>query len=260
MNRRTDIPEHFITHSAQEGTVTTNDITPDFRTPAADPAKPKNGAATAALVLGISGLLLVVVPGLNAGLGIAAIVTGAVGLSKAKRVRVGQAKAAVGLALGIVAMLGAFFALVSAADSDEPQVTITQEAGPGISDPETAKEPAAEPEEPKAEPKPEPKAEPEEPSLTVAQEQAIISADSYLFLGGFSRTGLIAQLEFEGFSTEDAAFAVDYLDPNWNQQAIMSAQSYLEMGGFSRQSLIDQLLYEGFTPDQAESAVQTTGL
>lgn len=28
MNRRTDIPEHFITHSAQEGTVTTNDATP----------------------------------------------------------------------------------------------------------------------------------------------------------------------------------------------------------------------------------------
>src|SRR5690606_21802997 len=211
----------FSTRSAPDGTGTTNATTPDFRPPAADPARPKTGAATAALVLGIIGLLLVVVPGLNAGLGIAAIVTGAVGLSKAKRVRVGQAKAAVGLSLGIVTMLGAFFALVSAADSDEPQVTITQEEGPGISEPETAKEPAAEPEEPKAEPKPAPEAEPEEPSLTVAQEQAIISADSYLFLGGFSRTGLIAQLEFEGFSTEDAAFAVDYLDPNWNQQAIM---------------------------------------
>src|SRR5690606_33292321 len=210
---------HLTARPAREGTVTTTAITPDSRTPAAAPAKPKNGAATAALVLGIIGLLLVVVPGLNAGLGIAAIVTGAVGLSKAKRVRVGQAKAAVGLSLGIVTLLGAFFALVSPADSDEPQDTIPQEDGPGISQPE-----AAEPEEPKAEPKPAPEAEPEEPSLTVAQEQAIISADSYLFLGGFSRTGLIAQLEFEGFSTEDAAFAVDYLDPNWNQQAIMSAQ------------------------------------
>src|SRR5690606_41522511 len=95
LTRSTDTRDHFITPSAQEGAVTTNDITPDCRTPAAAPAKPKNGAAPAARVLGIIGLLLVVVPGLDAGLGIAAIVTGAVGLSKAKRVRVGQAKAAV---------------------------------------------------------------------------------------------------------------------------------------------------------------------
>src|SRR5690606_40525831 len=123
--RRTAIPPRCIPHSAQEGTVTTNDITPDCRTPAADPAKPKNGAATAALVLGIIGLLLVVVPGLNAGLGIAAIVTGAVGLSKAKRVRVGQAKAGGGLSLGMLAMVGAVCPLGGAADSVAPGGTLT---------------------------------------------------------------------------------------------------------------------------------------
>ncbi len=256
MNRRTDIPEHFITHSAQEGTVTT-----DFITPAPVQPKPKNGPATAALVLGIIGLALFVVPVANVLLAATAFALALVGIKRAKRIRVGSGKAVAGITLSIVTLLGGFVSTMAMLDSaDEPKVVITQEEGPGISEPEVAEEPAAEPEEPKAAPEPEPKAEPEEPSLTVAQEQAIISADSYLFLGGFSRTGLIAQLEFEGFSTEDAAFAVDYLDPNWNQQAIMSAQSYLEMGGFSRQSLIDQLLYEGFTPDQAESAVQTTGL
>jgi hypothetical protein len=260
-----NIPEHFITHSAQEGTVTTNDITPDFRTPAADPAKPKNGAATAALVLGIIGLLLVVVPGLNAGLGIAAIVTGAVGLSKAKRVRVGQAKAAVGLSLGIVTMLGAFFALVSAADSDEPQVTITQEAGPGISEPETAKEPAAEPEEPKAEPKPAPEVEPEEPSLTLEQEQAILAAASYLDFKAFSRQGLIDQLSSEygsGFTVEAATFAVDALDVDWNAEAVRSAQEYLDFTSFSRQGLIEQLSSPygaQFTVEQATYAADQVG-
>jgi hypothetical protein len=259
VNRRTDIPEHFITHSAQEGTMTTNDITPDFRTPAADPAKPKNGAATAALVLGIIGLALFVVPVANVLLAGTAFALAIVGMKRAKRIHVGSGKAVAGLTLSIVALLGGFISTMAMLDAaDEPQVVITQEEGPGISEPETAEEPAAEPEEPKAEPEPAP--EPEEPSLTVAQEQAVISADSYLYgLGGFSRESLIGQLEFEGFSTEDATFAADVLDVDWNAQAQMSAESYMQMGGFSAQSLLDQLLYEGFTQEQAEYGVRSVG-
>jgi hypothetical protein len=257
------IPEHFITHSAQEGTVTTNDITPDFRTPAADPAKPKNGAATAALVLGIIGLALFVVPVANVLLAGTAFALAIVGMKRAKRIHVGSGKAVAGLTLSIVALLGGFISTMAMLDAaDEPQVVITQEAGPGISEPEAAEEPAAEPEEPKAEPEPapEPAPEPEEPSLTVAQEQAVISADSYLYgLGGFSRESLIGQLEFEGFSTEDATFAADVLDVDWNAQAQMSAESYMQMGGFSAQSLLDQLLYEGFTQEQAEYGVRSVG-
>lgn len=34
-----------------------------------------------------------------------------------------------------------------------------------------------------------------------------------------SRKGLIEQLEFEGYTTEDATFAVDYLNVDWKEQA-----------------------------------------
>lgn len=119
-------------------------------------------------------------------------------------------------------------------------------------------EPAAEPATP--EPQPEPQPEPES-ELTVSQEQAVISAESYLRnLGGFSRSGLVDQLEYEGFSEEDAEFAVDYLDPDWKEQAVISAESYMDMGGFSRESLIDQLEYEGFTRKQAEHGADEVGL
>jgi hypothetical protein len=97
------------------------------------------------------------------------------------------------------------------------------------------------------------------PALTVAQQNAIGSAKSYLDFAGFSRSGLISQLEFEGFSTEDATFAVDYIAPDWNAEAAESAKSYMEYSSFSRQGLIDQLIFEGFTPEQAEFGVAANG-
>ncbi|GHF05227.1 Ltp family lipoprotein [Pseudolysinimonas yzui] len=101
--------------------------------------------------------------------------------------------------------------------------------------------------------------EPAGPALTVSQQQAIAQAESYLRFTAFSRTGLIGQLEYEGFSTEDATFAVDNITVDWNAQAAASAESYLEMMAFSRSGLIDQLLYEGFTPEQAEYGVTAVG-
>lgn len=98
------------------------------------------------------------------------------------------------------------------------------------------------------------------PSITVAQENAIESAEAYLDFGAFSRTGLIDQLEYEGFSTADATFAVDYLDVDWFEQAAKSAQQYLDFSSFSRTGLIEQLLYEGFTREQATYGVDQTGL
>ncbi|MDF1479556.1 Ltp family lipoprotein [Leifsonia sp. H3M29-4] len=99
----------------------------------------------------------------------------------------------------------------------------------------------------------------EKPKLTMGQQQAIGSATSYLAYTSFSREGLIEQLEYEGFSTEDATFAVDFLAPDWNAQAAASAKSYLEFTSFSRQGLIEQLIYEGFSPEQAEFGVAANG-
>ncbi|WP_280403079.1 Ltp family lipoprotein [Nocardia brasiliensis] len=91
--------------------------------------------------------------------------------------------------------------------------------------------------------------------ITSSQRNAIRSAQQYLDYSAFSRSGLIHQLEYEGFSTADATFAVDSLKVDWNEQAAKSAKQYLEYTSFSRSGLIDQLVYEGFTRVQAEYGV-----
>jgi len=92
------------------------------------------------------------------------------------------------------------------------------------------------------------------------REQAVKSASSYLDFTAFSREGLIDQLEFEGFSTDDATHGVDAQNADWNEQASLKAQSYLDFSTFSRQGLIDQLIFEGFSLDQATYGVNAVGL
>ena len=85
-------------------------------------------------------------------------------------------------------------------------------------------------------------------------------AEQYLDYTAFSRQGLIQQLEFDDFSTEDATFAVDHITVDWNEQAAKKAEDYLGYTSFSRGGLIDQLEFDGFTPAQAEYGVAATGL
>ena len=98
------------------------------------------------------------------------------------------------------------------------------------------------------------------PNETVSQRNARRSASNYLSVMAFSRSGLIAQLEYEGFSTDDATYAVTILNPSWYQQAAAKAQEYLRVMPFSRSGLIAQLEYEGFTQDEAVYGVNSTGL
>ena len=59
----------------------------------------------------------------------------------------------------------------------------------------------------KAEPTPKPVQEKAEP--IIAEEQAMLSAQDYLDYTSFSRTGLIDQLIYEGFTQEQATFGVN---------------------------------------------------
>ena len=95
---------------------------------------------------------------------------------------------------------------------------------------------------------------------TVSQRNAVKKGASYLKFSSFSRTGLIGQLQYEGFSLEDATYGTDAQNADWNAQAGKKAASYLEYSSFSRSGLIGQLLYEGFTQAQAEYGVGSTGL
>ncbi|WP_022894355.1 Ltp family lipoprotein [Agromyces subbeticus] len=97
------------------------------------------------------------------------------------------------------------------------------------------------------------------PKLTLSQQNAVSKGQSYLAMMGFSRTGLIEQLEFEGFSTEDSTFAADFLAPDWNAEAAEKAKSYLEMMAFSRDGLYEQLAFEGFEAGQIEAGLAAVG-
>jgi hypothetical protein len=106
------------------------------------------------------------------------------------------------------------------------------------------------------------------PAMTVAEASAVQAAQQYLSLGsGFSEAGLLQQLtssDGSGFSPADAQFAINYVQPDWDQQADLSAKNYMNtIGGFSASSLLQQLTSPDggqFTQSQAQQAVQAVGL
>jgi len=97
---------------------------------------------------------------------------------------------------------------------------------------------------------------------TVSQHSAIQDAESYLQSEpGFSKLGLIGQLEYDKFSPADARFAVNHITVNWDQQAAADAKGYMQTeGGFSYGSLVQQLEYDKFTPAQAAHGARSVGL
>ena len=96
-------------------------------------------------------------------------------------------------------------------------------------------------------------------SLSTGKRNALKSAKLYLDTTAFSYSGLIEQLEYEKYTTEEATYAADNCDADWNEQAAKSEKNYLDTMAFSKQDLIDQLIYEGFTQAQAEYGVSKAG-
>ena len=88
-------------------------------------------------------------------------------------------------------------------------------------------------------------------SRTRGEENALKKAHSYLDYSAFSYSGLIDQLEYEGYSTSEATYAADHCGADWKEQAVKKANSYLKYSSFSYDGLVDQLEYEGFTHEQA---------
>ena len=148
-------------------------------------------------------------------------------------------------------------------------------ASNGLSNPPAAQTTAPSSPAPTTAPSPSPTAPPSPtpPPMTVSQQQAVDSAQSYLQNEpGFSYQGLIDQLDSsygEGFSVADATFAVNYVAPAsdttfWDAQAVDSAKSYMQTEpGWSACGLVQQLdssYGEQFTQAEAEYAVQQVGL
>lgn len=106
------------------------------------------------------------------------------------------------------------------------------------------------------------KAEEERKAKEIADKEnanAINTAKRYLNYSGFSRQGLIEQLEFEGYPTESATYAVDNCDGNWNEECAETAQNYLNYSSFSRDGLYQQLQFEGFTDEQIQYGLSAVG-
>lgn len=102
-------------------------------------------------------------------------------------------------------------------------------------------------------------------SLTGPRSNAVRSAQQYLSVQGFSRSGLIQQLSSDygdGYGVADATAAVDSLNVDWNEQAVRSAKQYLSIQGFSCNGLIEQLsssFGDGYTLSQATYGAQKAG-
>ena len=92
-------------------------------------------------------------------------------------------------------------------------------------------------------------------SMTAAE-----AAGSYLQYMALSREGLISQLEYDGFSPEEAAAAADNCGADWNEQALRQAKSYLDTMSFTYDELVSQLEYDKFTHEQAVYAADNCGL
>lgn len=99
----------------------------------------------------------------------------------------------------------------------------------------------------------------EEDSVTEGMQNALSRAKSYLNYTAFSYTGLIEQLEYEGYTTEEATYAVDNCGADWYEQALEKAGDYLDYTSFSYSGLIEQLEYEGFTTEEATYAADNCG-
>jgi len=115
---------------------------------------------------------------------------------------------------------------------------------------------------PKPKPKPTPKPTPEpesEAEATLGEKNALEKAINYLNYSAFSRDGLIKQLEFDGFTHQQAVYGADNCGADWNKQAVRKAKDYLNYSAFSRDGLIKQLEFDGFTHQQAVYGAEGVG-
>jgi len=93
----------------------------------------------------------------------------------------------------------------------------------------------------------------------ISRYNAVRTAKEYISSMPFSRSGLVKQLKFEGYSSYDAAWGANHSGANWWTQARKMAREYISTMPFSRSSLISQLEFEGFSYAQAVYGVRAVG-
>jgi hypothetical protein len=113
------------------------------------------------------------------------------------------------IALGVFVALGIIGNLVAPPDDEAAVTASTIEVATTVEPVTTTTEPAPATTTEQATTTTEQATTVPESQFTRSEENAIRSAEEYLDFLAFSRSGLIEQLEFEGFTTEQATYGVD---------------------------------------------------
>ena len=95
--------------------------------------------------------------------------------------------------------------------------------------------------------------------ITTGQRNALRAARSYLNFTPFSYEGLVGQLEYEGYTNDEAKYAADNCGADWNEQALKDALNYLDYTAFSYSGLVKQLEFEKYTSSQVKYAADNCG-
>ena len=171
------------------------------------------------------------------------------------------------LALIFIVFVGGCAALLSAGSNSEdaaPAQTATEpEAAPSEDAPadesavdEAAVEEEAPAEEAPAEDAPAPKAD-----VPADHASALTSAETYSDMMHMSKQGIFDQLTSESgdqFTADEAQYAIDNIDADWNKNALESAKLYQDEMAMSPDAIHDQLTSDygdQFTLEQADYAI-----
>lgn len=88
---------------------------------------------------------------------------------------------------------------------------------------------------------------------------ALKKAESYSKIMHMSKKGIYNQLtsSIEGFTDEEAQYAIDNVKADWNANALEKAKSYQETMSMSKSAIYNQLtsFVEGFTAEEAQYAI-----
>lgn len=95
--------------------------------------------------------------------------------------------------------------------------------------------------------------------LTTSQRNAVLKAYQEVQLWHCGRDYLINDVLVvnDGYSVEDATFAVDHLEIDWDEQAVLYAKEYGR--GESKTQLTEMMIYYGFNQEQINRALAEVG-
>lgn len=98
------------------------------------------------------------------------------------------------------------------------------------------------------------------PHSNDSKKEALEAAEHYLNIDSYSRGGLYYQLQSDGFTAEEAQYAVDNCGADWYDEAAQAAAVTLKYNNYTREELIDSLIADGFSEPEAEYGADMNGL